>query len=110
MWDAGGCAGAQKALEAMAQEHPDHRRARYARNLAGRAALDDGKPATAPKILLAHYQDDPKGERAADSLFFLGEALMELTKPADASTVYAALPDDSGVTRRTSASRTDGEG
>src|SRR3546814_20922147 len=82
----------------MAKEHPDHRRASYARNLAGRAALDDGKPATAAKILLANYQDDPKGERAADSLFFLGEALMELTNPADASKVYAALQEDYGGT------------
>src|SRR3546814_17181858 len=96
MWDAGGCAGAQKALEAMAKGHPDHRRASYARNPAGRAALDDGKPATAAKILLANYQDDPKGERAADSLFFLGEALMELKKPADACKVYAELQDVNG--------------
>src|SRR3546814_19536543 len=75
----------------MAKEHPDHRRASYARNLAGRAALDDGKPATAAKILLANYQDDPQGERAADSPFFLGEALMRFKKQADACKGYWAM-------------------
>src|SRR3546814_8417084 len=68
LWDAGRFAGAQKALEAMAKEHPDHRRASYARNLAGRAALDDGKPATAAKILLANYQDDPRSEEHTSEL------------------------------------------
>src|SRR3546814_15348344 len=35
LWDAGRFAGAQKALEAMAKEHPDPRRASYACNPAG---------------------------------------------------------------------------
>src|SRR3546814_20691075 len=85
----------------MAKEHPDHRRASYARNLAGRAALDEGKPATAAKILLANYQDDPTGARAADSPFFLGEAMMELQTPADACKVHAEPPDASGGPIRT---------
>jgi TolA-binding protein len=100
LWEAGRFADAQRSLEDMAKKHPDHRRASYARNLAGRAALDDGKPATAAKILLANYQDDPKGERAADSLFFLGEALMELKKPGDACKVYAELEDVYGGSMR----------
>ena len=100
LWEAGRYADAQAALEEAAEDFPDHRRASFARNLAGRAALDDGKPATAAKIFLANYQEDPKGERAADSLFFLGEALMALKKPEDACKVYAELQDVYGGTMR----------
>ncbi|HEX8214299.1 MAG TPA: YbgF trimerization domain-containing protein [Allosphingosinicella sp.] len=82
---------AQKSLEAMAKKYPKHARASYALNLAGRAYLDDGKPATAAKILLSNYQANPKGERAADSLYFLGQALMQLNKPAEACRVYDEL-------------------
>lgn len=99
-WEAGRFAEAEKALEAMAKKYPDHRRASYARNLAGRAYLDEGKPATAAKVLLANYQDDPQGERAADSLYFLGQALMELKKSEDACKVYAELQDVYGSSLR----------
>jgi TolA-binding protein len=62
-------------------------------NLAGRAYLDEGKPATAAKVLLANYQTNPKGERAADSLYFLGQALMELKKGPEACKVYDELEE-----------------
>ena len=84
---------AQKSLEAMAKKYPKHGRASYALNLAGRAYLDDGKPATAAKILLASYQAHPKGDRAADSLYFLGQALMQLKKAAEACKVYDELAE-----------------
>jgi TolA-binding protein len=100
LWNAGQFADAQKALEAMAKKYPKDRFASYARNLAGRAYLDDGKPATAAKILLANYQTDPAGERAPDSLYFLGQALMELKKPADACKVYDELQDVYGASMR----------
>lgn len=82
---------AQKSLEAMAKKYPKHARASWALNLAGRAYLDDGKPATAAKVLLANYQGNPKGDRAADSLYFLGQALVQLNKPAEACRVYDEL-------------------
>jgi TolA-binding protein len=91
LWEAKQYADAQKALEAAAKKYPKHRRASYALNLAGRAYLDEGKPATAAKVLLSSYQAHPKGERAADSLYFLGQALMELKKPAEACKVYDEL-------------------
>jgi TolA-binding protein len=91
MWERKDFAGAQAALQAMAKQHPNHAKASWARNLAGRAYLDEGKAATAAKILLNNYQTDPKGERAADSLLFLGEALMKLGKPAEACQVYDEL-------------------
>jgi len=92
-WENRQFAEAQKSLEAMARKYPKHPRASYALNLAGRAYLDDGKPATAAKVLLANYQSNPKGERAADSLYFLGQALMQLNKPAEACRVYDELAE-----------------
>jgi TolA-binding protein len=93
LWEQGKFTQAQSALEGMAKKFPKHMRASYARNLAGRAYLDDNKPATAAKVFLSNYQIDPKGERAADSLLFLGEALMKLGKPLEACKVYDELQD-----------------
>ena len=93
LWDQGKFTEAQAALEAMAKKYPKHSRASYARNLAGRAYLDDGKPATAAKLFLANYQTNPKGDRAADSLYFLGQALAKLDKNAEACKVYDELSE-----------------
>lgn len=100
LWEAHDYAGAEQALEAMAKKYPRHRRASWARNLAGRAWLDDGKPATAAKVLLANYQADARGERAADSLYFLGQALIQLKKPKEACQVYGELEQVYGDTMR----------
>ncbi|MGF1550650.1 MAG: tol-pal system YbgF family protein [Sphingomonadaceae bacterium] len=100
LWNAGRFGEAQRALEQMAKTWPRHRRASWARNLAGRAYLDDGKPATAAKILLANYQTDPKGQRAADSLFFLGKALVALGKKDHACKAFAELEDVYGERMR----------
>jgi TolA-binding protein len=43
----------------------------YARNLLGRAYLDDGKPREAAPWFLQNYQADKKGARASDSLLYL---------------------------------------
>jgi len=91
LWEQGRYAEAQRVLEAMAVRYPKHRRASWARNLAGRALLDDGKATAAAKALFANYEADPKGERAADSLFYLGEALVKLKKNSDACKVYDEL-------------------
>lgn len=91
LWDQRRYAEAQAALEAAAAAHPNSRWASWSRNLAGRAYLDDGKPATAARILLSNYQDLPRGERAADSLFFLGQALTQLDRRTEACRVYDEL-------------------
>ncbi|MEO7825904.1 MAG: outer membrane protein assembly factor BamD, partial [Allosphingosinicella sp.] len=69
LWEAKRYTDAQKALEAAAKRYPRSKWASWASNLAGRAYLDAGKPATAAKAFLANYQANPKGERAADSLY-----------------------------------------
>ncbi|HYW16524.1 MAG TPA: outer membrane protein assembly factor BamD [Allosphingosinicella sp.] len=100
MWEAKRFTEAQKALEAAAKRYPKSKWASWANNLAGRAYLDAGKPATAAKTFLANYQSNPKGERAADSLYFLGQSLVALDKPADACKAYDELQDVYGASMR----------
>ena len=100
LWEKKDYAGAQVALDDMAKKYPKHAKASWARNLAGRAYLDEGKPAAAAKAFLNNYQTDPKGERAADSLLFLGEALVKLGKSAEACQVYDELRDVYGAGMR----------
>lgn len=100
LWEAKRYTEAQKALEAAAKRYPKSKWASWASNLAGRAYLDAGKPATAAKAFLANYQANPKGERAADSLYFLGQALVSLDKPADACKAYDELQDVYGANMR----------
>jgi TolA-binding protein len=100
LWEARKYVEAQQTLEGVAKKYPKSKWASWASNLAGRAYLDAGKPATAAKLFLANYQANPKGERAADSLYFLGQALVTLDKPADACKAYAELEDVYGETMR----------
>lgn len=91
LWEARRYEEAQAALQAVGERHPRSRWASWANNLAGRAFLDDNKPATAARIFLANYQGNPQGERAADSLFFLGQALTQLNRRPEACRVYDEL-------------------
>ncbi len=91
-------ADAELALAEVAKKYPKHKRASYARNLKGRAELDEGKPATAAQTFLANYQSDPHGERAPDSLFYLGVALTQLKKTDNACRAYGELEDVYGST------------
>lgn len=91
LWNAGRFAEAQTALNAVATRYPNSRWASWARNLEGRAYLDDDKPATAARVFLDNYQNNPRGERAADSLYFLGQALTRLNRRAEACRVYDEL-------------------
>jgi TolA-binding protein len=100
LWEQKRFADAQKALDAMAKRYPSHPKASWARNLAGRALLDDGKPAAAAKTLFANYETDPKGERAPDSLFYLGQALTQLKKNTEACQVYSELQEVYGAALR----------
>ena len=101
LWEQKKYAEAQQALEQAARDYPDTKWASWSRNLAGRAYLDAGRPATAAKTFLANYQADKNGERAADSLYFLGQALVALNKPADACKAYDELQDVYGSSMRT---------
>lgn len=78
LWRDGNYADARTQLQETVENYPGHRFESYARNLLGRAYLDDDKPANATEIFVRNYQELPDGDRAADSLFFLGVALTEL--------------------------------
>jgi TolA-binding protein len=93
LWNGGKYDAAIKSLQAFTKKYPDHRRASWAYNLAGRAMLDKGQPRAAAEALLANYRRDPKGERAQDSLFYLGQALMKLGQPGQACKAYEELED-----------------
>ena len=93
LWNQGKYDAAIKSLQAFTKKYPDHRRASWAYNLAGRALLDKGQPRAAAEALLANYRRDPKGERAQDSLFYLGQALVKLGQSGQACKAYAELEE-----------------
>ncbi|WP_374942043.1 hypothetical protein [Sphingomonas sp.] len=84
---------AEAQLKKVAADYPRHRRASYAKNLLGRAYLDDGKPSLASMTFYDNYKTLPDGERAPESLYYLAQALVTLKKPADACKVYGELGD-----------------
>lgn len=91
LWEAKFYPEAQVTLEETVTKYPKHKRASFARNLLGRAWLDDKKPATAVKVFYDNYKTDPRGERAPESLFFLGSALTDLGKTAEACEAFGEL-------------------
>lgn len=91
LWEAKFFPESQVTLEETLARFPKHKRASYARNLLGRAWLDDKKPATAVKIFYDNYKTDPRGDRAPESLFFLGSALTDLGKTAEACEAFGEL-------------------
>lgn len=78
LWEAKFYPEAQQQLKLYLDQYPKHKRVSYARNLLGRAYLDDGKPREAAPWFLQNYQSDKKGARASDSLLYLSEAMIEL--------------------------------
>jgi TolA-binding protein len=85
---------AQVKLKAFTEKYPPTaKRWSYAKNLLGRAYLDEGKPALASVAFYDNYQKAPRGERAADSLTWLGQSLIRLKKLPDACKVFDELDD-----------------
>ena len=91
LWASGDYPGAVKSLTAFTSQYPNHRRVSWARNLIGRALLDEGQPRAAAEAFLANYRSDPGGARAQDSLYYLGQSLMKLGQPGQACKAYAEL-------------------
>jgi TolA-binding protein len=91
LWEAKFYPEAQTQLQDTVTKYPKHKRVSFARNLLGRAWLDDGKPATAVKIFYDNYKLDPRGERAPESLYFLGDALNDLGKATEACEAFSQL-------------------
>ena len=89
LWEAKFFPEAEQQLLRVVQQFPRHARISYARNLLGRAYLDDGKPGTAAQYFLQNYQADHKGDRAADSLLYLGVAMSRLKEEKRACVAFA---------------------
>lgn len=90
LWDAKFYPEAQQQLKLTVDKYPRHSRISYARNLLGRAYLDDGKPREAATWFLQNYQSNKNGERAPDSLLYLAESMRQLQ---DTSRACVALSE-----------------
>jgi TolA-binding protein len=88
---------AEAQLKDYATKYPRGKRVSFARNLLGRAYLDDNKPALASMAFLDNYQKNAQGERAAESLSWLGTSLIRLGKKPDACRVYDEFDDVYGA-------------
>jgi len=78
LWEAKFYPEAEQQLKLYLDQYPKHKRVSYARNLLGRALLDDGKPREAAAWFLQNYQASKKGERAADSLLYLADSMIQM--------------------------------
>ena len=78
LWEARFYPETEQQLQMFITKYPRHERISFARNLLGRALLDDGKPSEAAQWFLKNYQADKKGARAPDSLIYLAESMRQL--------------------------------
>ncbi|MEQ1541798.1 MAG: tetratricopeptide repeat protein [Novosphingobium sp.] len=75
LWEAKFYPEAQQQLKLFLQKYPKHARISYARNLLGRAYLDEGNPREAASWFLQNYQAKAPRDRAPDSLLMLAESM-----------------------------------
>lgn len=94
LWEAKFYPESQQQLKLYLQKYPKHSRVSYARNLLGRAYLDEGNPREAASWFLQNYQAGKTGERAPDSLLFLAEAMYRLKDTNRACVALAQFVDD----------------
>lgn len=84
---------AQVQLTKFVTTYPKAKQISLARNLLGRAYLEDGKPGTAAQWFLQNYLGDKKGDRAPDSLLYLGVAMTRINDTKRACGAFAELRD-----------------
>jgi TolA-binding protein len=94
LWDAKFYPEAQQQLLLFLEKYPRHPRRSFARNLLGRAYLDDGKPAEAQKWFLENYKDTQIRDRAPDSVLFLAEATKRQKDTTRACIALAQFVDE----------------
>ncbi len=90
LWEAKLYPEAAQQLQLVIDRYPEHPRISRARNLLGRAYLDDNKPGTAAPIFLDNYRKAPRGDRAPDSLLYLG---VSMTRRNDATRACASFAE-----------------
>ncbi len=77
LWEAKFLPEAQQQLKLYINKYPRHVRVSHARNLLGRAYLDEGNTDEAGRWFVANYNANKAGERAADSLLYLAETMRQ---------------------------------
>ena len=93
LWEAKFYPEAQQQLKMYVDKYPRHPRMSFARNLLGRAFLDDGKPREAAPWFLQNYQTDKTGARAPDSLLYLAESMRQLKDTSRACIALAEFAE-----------------
>ncbi len=93
LWEAKFYPEAQQQLKLFIDKYSRHARVSYARNLMGRAFLDDGKSREAASWFLQNYQANKQGDRAPDSLLFLAEAMSRMKDTSRACIALAEFTD-----------------
>lgn len=106
LWEAKFYPEAQQQLKLMIDKYPRHPKSSYAKNLLGRAYLDDGKPREAASWFLQNYQANKQGDRAPDSLLYLAESMRQLK---DTSRACIALSEFADTYPREAANRLKGQ-
>jgi len=94
LWEAKFYPEAEQQLQLYLDKYPRHARISYARNLLGRAYLDEGNPHEAGKWFVKNYTADHHGDRAADSLLYLAEAEIQLKDNNRACVALGQLGDE----------------
>ncbi len=102
LWEAKFYPEAAQQLKLYLEKYPRHKRVSYAKNLLGRAYLDDNQPREAANWFLQNYQSNKRGERAADSLLYLAQAMVDLK---DSSRACIALGEFSDTYKTEAAGR-----
>lgn len=78
LWNAGFFPEARQQLTRFVEQHPNHRRISFGRNLLGRAFLDDGMPEDAARWFLRNYHSNKNGDRAPESLLYMGASMIAM--------------------------------
>lgn len=85
---------AEQQLKMFLQKYPKHARVSYAKNLLGRAYLDDGNTDEAGKWFVDNYTKNKAGDRAPDSLLYLAETMRQRKDTNRACVALAQFVDD----------------
>lgn len=93
LYNAGFFPEARQQLAMFLQKYPNHQRVTYARNLLGKAYLDDAQPREAAKYFFENYQNGKQGARAPDSLLNLAEAMIAINDTNRACIALAEFGD-----------------
>jgi TolA-binding protein len=94
LWDAKFYPEAEQQLKLYLEKYSKHLRASYARNLLGRAYLDEGNYDEAGTWFYQNYTIDKNGARAPDSLLFLADAMIRKKDNNRACIALARFADD----------------